>query len=595
MIEVTFSEETDVLIVGGGPVGLTASLLLSRLGVRHALFERHESTSIYPRAVSLNQRTMEVYRGLGLEDAIAAEAAPLQCHELTAWYTSFAGPSQLHGRMLASRNGWGGGEYVAEYAAASPCTYRQLAQIRLEPLLRRHAEGSALADIEFGAEVLDVRHDASGVAVSVDSAGVRRDIRATYLIGADGGRTVGKLLGIGDTGPSNLVDMVSVHFTADLSACHDPRVMISWFVNPDLGGSVGTGLLYPIGPWNTAGHSTEWVFVFATGAEDPDRFDQAAACERLRTTLGVADLRAEVHSVSHWYIRSVVADAFRSQRCFLVGDAAHRVPPWGALGLNTGVQDVRNLCWKLAHALQEPGLTGILDSYEVERRPVAQAVATNSLASFHSSAGVIDSALGLSPDQSPQEGWRNIEMLWAESPEGDNRRAAMEKAVRSLDIEFHAHGAECGFSYPKGAVQPQPAAEANSGETDLLTYRATSSPGHHLPHFWVSEVPGQRVATVDLIRPGRFLLLADECSDTWHAAVEAVAAPLGKRIDVETLPAARTSSDHTVIWGELREVGATGAILVRPDGIVAWRWTELPADPHRELQAALAHIATPEH
>ena len=156
-------EQTDVIIVGGGPVGLTASLLLSQMGAAHVLYERHRGTSVYPRAVSLNQRTMEVYRGLGLHDELAAHAAPLFCHELTAWYTSLAGPTPLHGRLLGSRNGWGGGGYEAEYAAASPCTYRQLAQVRLEPLLRAHAETAPHARVHFAAEVVEIDQD--GVAV----------------------------------------------------------------------------------------------------------------------------------------------------------------------------------------------------------------------------------------------------------------------------------------------------------------------------------------------------------------------------------------------------------------------------------------------
>ena len=192
----------------------------------------------------------------------------------------------------------------------------------------------------------------------MEQDGVRRTVAGKYLIAADGGRTVAKQLNIGVSGPTNLVDMVSGNFTADLSAWRDPKVMISWFINPDLGGSVGTGFLYPIGPWDDSGHSREWNFVLAMGADDPQRLDEDAARDRVLRTLGIEGLPVTVHSVSHWYIQSVVADSFRARRCFLAGDAAHRVPQWGALGMNTGIGDVRNLCWKLAMALAEPALEG---------------------------------------------------------------------------------------------------------------------------------------------------------------------------------------------------------------------------------------------
>lgn len=584
-------EQTDVIIVGGGPVGLTASLLLSQLGVAHVLYERHQGTSVYPRAVSLNQRTMEVYRGLGLHDELAAHAAPLFCHELTAWYTSLAGPTPLHGRLLGSRNAWGGGQYEKEYAAASPCTYRQLAQIRLEPLLRAHAESAPHAHVNFGAEVVKIGQDETGVRALVEQDGARRTVSGRYLIAADGGRTVAPQLNIGVTGPTNLVDMVSVHFTADLSAWRDPKVMISWFVNPDLDGSAGTGLLYPIGPWDSRGHSREWNFVFAMGASDPLRFDQDAARSRVLRTLGIERLPVTVHSVSHWYIQSVVADAFRSGRCFLAGDAAHRVPPWGALGMNTGIGDVRNLCWKLALALADPALEGLLDSYEPERRPVAESVAANSLTSFHDGARAIDSALGQAPAQPPEEGWRNIEMLWHDGPDGDARRAALDKAVRSLDLEFHAHGADCGFAYARGAIQQLP--QNAPAEVDPVTYRATTTPGHHLPHFWIGQAGTRDRAMADLIRPGRFLLVADTAAAQWSRWLSSLDGPLASVIDVEEVSGTATSPDHPAPWGQLREVGDTGAILVRPDGIVAWRWVDQPEDGPAALRRALGCLVTP--
>jgi 2,4-dichlorophenol 6-monooxygenase len=128
-------------------------------------------------------------------------------------------------------------------------------------------------------------------------------------------------------------------------------------------------------------------------------------------------------------------------------------------------------------------------------------------------------------------------------------------------------------------------------DDDLITYRATTAPGHQLPHFWTGDAHTRELATVDLIRPGRFLLVVDEASQHWRRSVNSLVGPLAGRIDVEQLTGAATSPDHPATWGQLREVGGTGAILVRPDGIVAWRWMELPGDVDAELGHALEYLA----
>lgn len=583
--------ETEVVIVGGGPVGLTASLCLSRLGVRHMLLERRSPASGYPRAIGLNQRTMELFGVLGISDVVAAAAAPLHCQERTAWYTSFDGPTPLHGRLLASRDAWGGGIYRAEYAAASPHTWRILAQLRLEPLLREKAGRTPWADLRFESEVTGLSQDNNGVTVRGQAADGPFAVKARYLIGADGGRTVASALGITETGPTNLVDMVSVHFSADLTRHRHPEVLMSWFVNPDLGGSVNTGFLYPVGPWDAAGHSAEYVFVFAQGSET-QQFDERAAIARLKATLGIEDLDPVVHSVSHWYIQAVVADRFRSGRCFLAGDAAHRVPPWGALGMNTGLQDIQNLCWKLAFALREPQLDGLLDSYEDERRPIAQSVAANALASFTDAVGLIDTALGLDPALPASEGWAKIDALLNGGFDANGLRQALDDALKALDSEFHPHGADCGFFYTEGAFQP---ADANLPvvEADPLIYTPRTLPGHHLPHFWLpdAEADASKLSTVDLPGLTDFVLLVDGCGTVWTDAVERAGHPLARRLTVTAIRGEATSADHEKTWGELREVGATGAILVRPDGIVAWRWTHLPDDTAQALDEALRQIS----
>jgi 2,4-dichlorophenol 6-monooxygenase len=583
-----------VAIVGGGPVGLTASVLLSRLGVSHVLLERHPGTSIHPKAVGLNQRTIEVFRAMGIEEEVRARSAPPETVGRTGWYTSFGGPTPLHGRRIAVRDAWGGGAYAEEYAAASPSRYAMLPQIRLEPLLLEAARQYSTADLRFGADVTGLS-DPEGHTVTVTSRtadGGTHTVEADHVVAADGGRTVGGLLGIGDTGPTNLLDMVSAHFSADLSAhLPDPGCLIHWFVNPDHAGSIGSGYLYHLGPWDERGASREWVFACAFLPGDPARFDDADMRDRILRSLGLPGLAVELHSVSHWYIRSVVADRFRVGRVYLAGDAAHRIPPWGALGLNTGVQDVHNLTWKLAAALADPELVPLLDSYEIERRPMAVTVAANSLANFQNHGGVVDVALGLDPAAPPAEGWAALDRLYAGGPAGEAARASVEAAMSVLDKEFHAHGVELGFSYPVGAVLRESGQPEACVPEDQLVYRPTSSPGHHLPHAWL-ETPDGRRSTLDLGRPGRWVLLTDTAGAAWRDALAASRAPLAPLVDVVEVGSAaerqhRSGSD----WPTLREVGSDGALLVRPDTFVAWRSPVLPRDPAASLDEVLRRLA----
>lgn len=571
-----------VAIVGGGPVGLVTSIMLSRLGVEHVLLERHPSTSIHPKAVGLNQRTAEVLRSIGVLEAVLEQAAPPATVGRTSWYTSFAGPTELHGRQIAIRDAWGGGAYVDEYAAASPERYVVIPQIRLEPILLEAASSYEQADIRFGHEVVRVDERGTVVARIGDDA---LTIDASYVVVADGGRSIGEQLGIASDGPRDLLDMVSVHWSADLSEhLLDDGSLIHWFINPDLGGSIGSGYLYHIGPWDEQGRSKEWVFACAFVADDPDRFDEAAMVERIGRSLGITGLDAEVHSISHWYIQALVAERFRAGAAFLVGDAAHRIPPWGALGLNTGIQDAHNLAWKLAASLREPSLGALLDTYEQERRPIALAVAERSLSNFQAHGGIVDRALGVDPAAGPEAGWAALGELWQESDDGVARRDALEAAMRTLDEEFHAHGAELGVRYGAGAFVPESAATAGLGG---LVHAPSTEPGCHLPHAWV-EGPNGRVSTVTLQEPGRWLLVVDDEAAAWHAALAAADATVADAVDVIEVGVGRAHDDLDGTWISTRGVTASGAVLVRPDGVVAWRAAD--ATGRKELATALRAI-----
>lgn len=347
--------EVDVLIVGGGPVGLTARALLECWGVRVSLVEKHGELSPFPRSRLVNVRSMEIYRGLGLAGEITADAFAPE-------YGRIRFRDTLHDRDFATAAMVGINAPIPE----SPVTGVVSSQDRLEPTLLAAAD----AEMRFGAELVDLTEEAdSVVAALVDRrSGEETRVRARYVLAADGANsTVRQRLGIGTTGPGALAAVTTVVFDADLDGwCADQPAGVYFTAH-------GSFLpLYPEGGWAWLGPTPE----------DAEHTDWAGLVSR---ALGPdAGVRADVSRVQHWVMNAFVAERFRHGRILLAGDAAHAIPIVGGLGMNTGIADVHNLCWKLAGVLQGWAGPSLLDTYETERQPVAhrtlrQAVANSKL------------------------------------------------------------------------------------------------------------------------------------------------------------------------------------------------------------------------
>jgi 2,4-dichlorophenol 6-monooxygenase len=546
-----------VLVVGGGVSGLTMSLLLSDLGVRHVVVERHDETARLPKAHIINQRAMEIFRGMGLADAIYAAGAPPQNMSTVAWMTSLTGPTPLHGKRIARTDAWCGD---ADYDAASPCRATNLPQLRLEPMLREAAQSHPEATVLFGHELLSFADGSEGVVAQVHDRHSREQftVRADYLVAADGGRTIGPAIGIELHGERDLLDMVSTHFSADLSAYWpDESVVICFSTNPDGEGSLGSGVLLPMGPDVWGAKSPEWQYHSALHTGDPDQFDADLMVARMREMLGLPDLDPQIHSVSRWRFEGIVADRYRAGRVFVVGDAAHRHPPNGGLGLNTAVGDVHNLAWKLAAVLRGDAGADLLDTYEAERRPVGVAVVERALSNWRRHIA-IDEALGLA-GATPQQGWAALAELFA--PDGTQRRAAVAQAVTNAAPEFVGQDIELGYRYTSAAV--------HGGE------------GATVPHAWL---PGaERVSTLDLVPTGGFaLLVAPGDADAWRDAAATTLAQLGAGAGLLTvLPVAGPDP-----------IAESDAVLVRPDRHVAWRACGGP-DPIALTRALSTVLARP--
>ncbi|MGW4442093.1 FAD-dependent monooxygenase [Streptomyces sp. NPDC004682] len=587
--------QVPVLIVGGGGAGLTASMTLSTLGVDSLLVSALPVTSTLPKAHVLNQRAMEIFTEVGVAAEIYERGTPPEHMRASAWYAGLAGPHENYGRKLGELEAWGGGYTDPDYVAASPCRTCNLPQIRLEPVLKEHAEKLNPGGVRFHHELVDLVQDRDGVTATVrdKDTDTTYQVRSRYLIAADGGRTVGRLVGVEMRGQRDIMKMLSIHMSADLSPwATDDDVLIRWLVNPDFGGSF-SGVLVPMGPDHWGPASEEWVFHMQYATGDPDAMKEEKVLARMRATLGLPpELVPTVHRISTWTMEGVIADRFRAGRVFLAGDAAHRHPPTGGLGLTSAIHDVYNLSWKLAAVLAGRAGDGLLDTYETERKPVDQhnidSAIANALNHF-----TIDRALNLSADKTPEQNWAELAPLWQDLPDSAAKRHALNRAIASQTMEFHHHNVEFGYRYDSTAIVPD-GSPAYVPLDPVRLYEPSTRPGHPMPHAFV-ERQGERVPLGTLVHGGRFLLLAGEEGGAWVEAAEKLASENGVPLVAGTVGVLDSDFiDVRCAWLKNRGISPAGAVLVRPDRYVAFRSIDAVADPHAVLKDALSQVLSTE-
>ncbi|MEC3920625.1 FAD-dependent monooxygenase [Nocardia sp. CDC160] len=494
----------EVLIVGGGPVGLTARALLERWGVRTLLVERHRELSPFPRSRLVNVRSMEIFRQLGIADTVRGRAF---------------GPEfgRVRFRETLGDADFGTEAMVGVHAPIpeSPEIGAVTSQDRLEPTLLAAAD----TPMRFEVELVDLSEESEGVAARVvdHETGAESVVRARYVLAADGANsTVRQLLGIGTVGPGAVGDVATVVFDADLGRWSADQPAGVYFT------ARGTFTpLYPEGGW-------AW---FGPTPRDPG-IDYAALVTR---ALGPAiDARVEVVRVQHWVMNAFVAEHLRRGSVFLAGDAAHAVPILGGLGMNAGLADVHNLCWKLAGVLRGWAAPGLLETYETERLPVAHRTLRQAVANA--------------------ERVRHAQVA---------RREAWEHGDASgTDVElpwseryFNQMGLVLGVAYDSEAVRsdgspPPPDSDA--------VYLPSGRPGGRMPHCPLE--PGR--SSLDAI--GEWFTLFGPDPMEWE---KRTAATLPLRF--EDLP-----EQYVDRCG----IGPRGALLVRPDGHIAARWPDAPDD-----------------
>ncbi|MFG3549044.1 FAD-dependent monooxygenase [Streptomyces sp. NPDC047725] len=527
-------DTTPVLVVGAGLVGLSTSLFLSWHGVRHLLVERHAGTSIHPRAWGLYPRTLELLDAVGVTDALLTEAAGFAGHTLNGKVESLAGPEISVTRIPEPE----------DVGDISPVTrILSLSQDRIEPILLRRARELG-ADVRFGTELRDPVQDADGVTATLRDreTGAERRVRARYLIAADGARgSVREHLGIARQGRGTIRHQISIVFRADL---HGPlrgrRFAVCRIANPLVDGVLGHD--------DTLRRGT--LIVTHDPHTDPVTAYTPERCtELVRAAVGVPGLPVTVLSTLPWEMAALVAERYAEGRVFLVGDAAHVIPPVGGYGANTGIQDAHNLAWKLAAVLRGQAGEALLGSYDAERRPVGRATVRQAALRLAARTGK-----GGGPDDAA--------------------------VADTLSVMF-------GYRYRSAAVIADEE-EQDGAAPDFADPRTLSgAPGTRVPHLWLGAGDGRTVSTLSLV-DRRPLLMAGAKAAEWCDAARAVARRTGIDLDVVRLGDDVTERERS--WHDATGVTETGAVLIRPDGFVAWRSTAAQPSPEGVLEDVLNHV-----
>ena len=578
--------DTDVLIVGTGPAGSATAALLSSYGVKNLAINRYRWLANTPRAHITNQRAMEVLRDLGRD--VENEAYMHATRQALMGENIFC--ESLAGEEIGRMKSWGNHPLSkAEHLLSSPTEMNDLPQTFLEPLLYKTACSRGTQG-RMSTEYVSHEQDSEGVTTTcLDRlTGETLTVRSRYLVGADGGNSlVAEHAALSFEGRMGVGGSMNILFRADLSryVAHRPSVLY-WVMQPgaDVGG-IGMGLVRMVRPWN------EWLIVWGYDISQPaPEVDAEMATQVARQLVGDPDLEIELLGASTWTVNNMYATHMQRDRVFIMGDAAHRHPPSNGLGSNTSIQDGFNLAWKIAAVLAGQAGSDLLESYSVERAPVAKQIVTRANQSI-SEFGPIFEALGMAEGVEPEVMRENLGARCDSTPDAERQREAIREAIAFKKYEFDAHGVDMNQRYRSDAIetdgQIEPAFELDAE----LHYQPTTWPGARIPHVWVFERDsGAKLSTLDLCGRGRFTLITGIGGEAWEDAAATVGKEIGLDIRVHVIGPRHPVVDHSGDWARAREIADSGCVLVRPDHHVAWRAETLGADPAADLRRVLTRI-----
>lgn len=524
--------ETSVLVIGGSTVGLTTALLLARQGIPVIVCERHAGPLRHPRAMGVGPRTVEILRQAGIADAVDQRCVDMSRGNLQMFSARTLAEADLPELNASAPPRTDGFRGLTPQVLRGTCPQGRIDAVAIDAARQQGA------DIRFACEVLEIEQGPDGVSALVREPDGPVRVHAQYAVAADGARSMTRQrLGVATSGPGVIGEpLVSVLFQADLDRwTHGLPFLVCDITDP-----VAAGGLLPVDG------DREWLYVVRCSADRglaPEDFDDPALCRRLiGRAVGEPDLPVEVLGTMTWRVNAQVAEQFRVGRVFLAGDAAHVIPPVGAFGMNTGIADAHNLSWKLAFVLHGQAGTGLLDSYQAERRPVALTALEQSMLRL----------------QDPS-------LHWAVGEEGRRKRAAAGA--------LNAPVVHLGYRYDSTAIVD---AVAELPSTDDLELDLDGAPGSRLPHDWV-EIAGRRCSTLDLV-DDRLVVLTTDADPGWLQAFRAAAGELGVGMDGYRCPPDTAG---------LRDAAA---VLVRPDQVIAWRGAGEVPDLLATARAVLTRV-----
>ncbi len=528
--------EVPVLIVGGSLVGMSAALLLGHHGVPALVVEHHRGTAIHPRAAMITQRTMEVFRTVGVEQIVMKKS-----DEQFVQDGAIMAVETLAGKELA----WFIANLNEGVRDVSPSSRIFITQSLLEPLLKSRAEELG-AQLRFATEMTSFEEDATGVTAHIRErdTGNTSTVRARYMIAADGSHSrIREQLGIRMLGRGVFSKSITIYFRGDVAPLLRGRnLSVMYVLNSTL-----SGFFRIEKPFTSGFLAVHWLGDPKNPITDVSKgLTNERALELLYAGLGTRDVPITIENVMQWDATADTAERFQQGRIFLAGDAAHVMPPSGGFGGNTGVQDAHNLAWKLALVLNGAAGPELLSTYDLERRPAAAFTVEQAYSRY-----VTRSAPYLRSDD-------------------------LQAIQNDLNIEL-------GYCYHSPAVIPD-------GTDDGIPHEnprdAKGRPGTRAPHVFL-ERNGERISTLDLF--GRnFVLLAGPEGDSWRESARA-AKQLGIKLDICEI-GKDGLGDPAGVFSSAYGVTRSGAVLVRPDGFVAWRSKDASGASAANLARALTAL-----